>query len=49
MVRDLYGLNSSGEAWRLIFEETLSDMDILPTVADPDIYYRRAREPNGED
>ena len=48
MVRDLYGLNSSGAAWRSMFEETFRDMDFVPTVVDPDVYCRQASNPNGE-
>ena len=48
-VRALYGLNSSGAAWRKKFAEELCDMDFVPTVTDPDVYTRQARNPNGED
>ena len=49
MVRDLYGLNSSGEAWRTMFTEKWRDMDFVPLVADPGVYRRQARNNNGED
>ena len=49
MVRSLYGLNNSGASWRKMFTETLRDMDFVPKVDDPDIYHRRARNPDGED
>ena len=48
MVRVLYGLHSSGEAWREMFAETLRNMDFVLTVSDPDVYRRQARKPNGE-
>ena len=33
--RDLYGLKSSGSAWRYIYAKTLNDVDFVPMVADP--------------
>ena len=48
MVMTSYGLNSSVESWRKIFAETLRSMGFVPTVADPDIYHRGARKPNGK-
>ena len=49
MVRALYGLKSSGAAWKTMFAETLREMYFVPTVADPDVYRRRAKKPNGEE
>ena len=49
MVRDLYGLKSSGKAWRTMSAETLSNLYFVPTVDDPDFHSRRERKPNGED
>jgi hypothetical protein len=47
VVRALYGLKSSGAAWRTMFAETLKEMGFEPTLADPDVYRRRARKQNG--
>ena len=49
LVRALYGLKSSGAAWRTMFAETLHEMGFVPTVADHDVYRRRARKANGEE
>ena len=49
MVRDLYDLKSSGEAWRSVFIDTLCNIDVVTMVADIDVYRRWARKPNGED
>jgi hypothetical protein len=37
VVRALYGLNSSGAAWRAHLVQTMSDIGFRPCVADPDI------------
>ena len=49
MVRGLYGLKRSVAAWRTLFIETFRNMDFVPTVADTDIYRRKARKSNYED
>ena len=49
VIRDLYGLNSSGASWRKMFAETLIHMEFVPTVADPNVYHIQAMTPNGED
>jgi hypothetical protein len=36
----LYGLKSSGPAWRAIFATTLTDMGYQSTKADPDVWIR---------
>ena len=46
--RALYGLKSSGAAWRSMLRETILDMDFLDTVADHDVYRRLATKPNGD-
>ena len=49
MVRDLYGLNSTGAACITMFSETLRDSYFVPTVSYPYFYHRQSRNPNGED
>ena len=49
MVRYLYGLKSSGAAWRKLSAEKWRNMDSVPMVADTDVYRRQARKHNGED
>ena len=41
IVRALYGLKSSGAAWRSHFANDLRDMGFLSTLADPDVWYRQ--------
>ncbi len=38
VVTALYGLKSSGAAWRKSLAETLKEMGFEPTLADPDVY-----------
>jgi hypothetical protein len=45
----LYGLKSSGAAWRAKLAETLDVMGYKPTGADPDVWMRRAVKPSGEE
>ena len=47
VVRALYGLKSSGAAFRALLAETLYDLDYLPTKADPDVWIRLAVKANG--
>ncbi|KAI2499224.1 Reverse transcriptase (RNA-dependent DNA polymerase) [Fragilaria crotonensis] len=48
VVRALYGLKSSGAAWRSMFNSTILEMGFAPTIADPDVYRRRANaKPDG--
>ena len=49
IVRALYGLKSSGAAWRAKLAETLRSMDYTPTEADPDVWMKRAVKPSGEE
>ena len=42
IVRALYGLNSSGAAFRSLLAETLHDLGYIPTKADPDEWLRPA-------
>jgi hypothetical protein len=43
----LYGLKSSGAAFRALLAETLYDLGYTPTKADPDVYLRKAVKPDG--
>jgi hypothetical protein len=47
IVRALYGLKSSGAAWRAMFAETLADLGFKSTKADPDVWIREAVKPDG--
>ena len=43
----LYGLKSSGAAFRAHLAETLDTMGYRPTYADPDVWLRPAVKPDG--
>ena len=43
----LYGLKSSGAAFRAHLAEALCDFSYMPTKADPDVWIRSATKPNG--
>jgi Reverse transcriptase (RNA-dependent DNA polymerase) len=47
IVRALYGLKSSGAAWRSHLAQSLRDMEYQPCLADPDVWMRTATKPNG--
>jgi hypothetical protein len=47
VVRALYGLKSSGAAWRAMLAQSLSDMGYQSTRADPDVWIRAAFKPDG--
>ena len=49
IIRALYGLKSSGAAWRAKLAETLLAMGYTPTKADPDVWLTKATKPNGEE
>ena len=38
VVQALYGLKSSGAAWKSMFNNTILNMRFVETVADPDVY-----------
>jgi hypothetical protein len=38
----LYGLKSSGAAWRALFSNSLTEMNFRNSYADPDLYIRPA-------
>ena len=47
--RALYGLKSSGSAWRSFFSNVLvQQLGFKPTRGDPDVYIRENTKPNGE-
>ena len=46
VVRALYGLKSSGEAFRSLLTETFYDIGYTPSKADPDIWLRPAVKPD---
>ena len=47
VVRALYGLKSSGAAFRALLAETLHDLGYVPSKADPDVWMRPAVKSNG--
>ena len=47
IVRALYGLKSSGAAWRAMFAQSLLDQGFQSTKADPDVWIRAAIKPDG--
>jgi len=48
ITRALYGLKSSGAAWRNTLAGTLSDLGFSSTLADPDVWIRPAVKTNGQ-
>ena len=48
ITRALYGLKSSGAAWRSMFAESLRKMHWIPTRVDADVYRRESKKANGE-
>ena len=47
VVRALYGLKSSGAAFRSFLAETLRDLNFVPSRADPDVWMSPAVKPDG--
>ena len=47
VVRALYGLKSSGAAFRALLAETLYDIGYTPSKADPDVWLWLAVQPDG--
>ena len=47
VVRALYGLKSSGAAFRSFLADTLADIGFKPSLADPDVWMRPAMKSNG--
>jgi hypothetical protein len=48
ITRALYGLKSSGAAWRNTLAGTLGDLGFVSTLADPDVWIRPATKLNGD-
>ena len=49
VIRALYRLKSSEASWRTMFADTLLAMDFIHTQADPDVYRRKSRKPDGKE
>ena len=49
IARALYGLKSSGAAWRAKLAETMRSLDYVSSQADPDVWIKRSIKPNGEE
>jgi len=47
IVKALYGLKSSGAAWRAHFAQSLHDLGYTPSLADPDVWFRAETKPDG--
>jgi len=47
IVRALYGLKSSGAAWRSHLANTLHQMGFTSSLADPDFWFKAAKKENG--
>ena len=48
VTRALYGLKSSGAAFRSFLAERLDEIGFTPSEADPDVWLRRSVKPDGE-
>jgi hypothetical protein len=48
IIKALYGLKSSGAAWRAMFAGTLQDLQYKSSLADPDVWLRPAIKGTGE-
>ena len=49
IVRALYALKSSGQAWRTHFAQTLGSLGFKLSFANPDVWYCPGVKPNGEE
>ena len=47
LVRALFGLNSSGAAWRQMLAQTLRDIGYVSSKADPDVWLKAKTKPYG--
>jgi len=47
IVRALYGLKTSGVAWRVTFAEKLTERGYKSTKANPDVWIQKSVKPNG--
>ena len=48
LIRGLYGLKSSGAAFRAFLSERLDDMEFKSSIADPGVWMKEATKRNGE-
>ena len=49
IAKALYGLKSSGAAWRAKLAEIMKTMGYESTQVDPDVWIKRAVKPNGQE
>ena len=47
VVRALYGLKSVGLSWRAELAQVLKDLNLVSTLADPDVWIREAVREDG--
>ena len=47
VAKALYGLKSSGAAWRRHLANSIAEMGFKSSRGDPDLYYRPANKPDG--
>jgi hypothetical protein len=47
IIKALYGLKSSGAAWRAHLAEVLNDLEYTSSLADPDVWYRPETKTDG--
>ena len=47
IIRALYGLKSSGAAWRANLAQSMNDIGFTPSKGDPDVWMRPTTKPNG--
>lgn len=47
IVRALYGLKSSGQAWRTMLSQSLQELGFSSSLADPDVWYKPNTKPDG--
>ena len=47
VVRELYGLKSSGADWRQMLSQTLRDIGYVSSKADPDVCLKAETKPDG--
>jgi len=47
IIKALYGLKSSGAAWRAHFAQVLHDLGYIPSLADPDVWLRAESKDTG--
>ena len=47
VVRVLYGLKSSGAAWRQMLAQTLRDLGYVSSKTDPDVWIKAKTKPDG--